>query len=219
MAEIPKAGISSRFLKDSQDLKTKIKNHFLTGLLVIIPISLTIWILTLIIGTVERFLPYRCLPFYIPGLGIVITFFLITLVGLITKSFMGGKVLKWGDKLFLKIPLARNIYQGSKQLSEAVFLAKDKKFRGVVLLEYPRKGIYSMGFITGINTGELQDKTEKKVINIFLPTTPNPTSGFYLLVPEEDVIYLKMGVEDAFKLLISGGILTDTGNTIPAGKK
>ncbi len=218
MARIPKAEIFSNFFKNPQNIKTKLNNYFFTGLLVIIPISLTVWILAAIIGTVERFLPYRYLPFYIPGLGIVITFILITLVGLATKSFMGGKVVDWGEKIFLKIPLARNIYQGTKQLSEAIFLAKDKKFRGVVLLEYPRRGIYSMAFVTGINKGEIQEKTEERVLNIFVPTTPNPTSGFYLLVPEDDVTYLQMGVEDAFKLIISGGILSNSGDSLPAGK-
>ena len=184
-------------------IKTRLKSYFITGLLVLIPISLTIYILKILIGLVEDFSPIK-LP--IPGMGLIITIGIVVATGFIATSVIGRWLVNLGEKFLYRIPIVKNIYQGAKQLSNAVFASKGDKFRSVVLLEYPRKGLYSLGFVTGDTKGVMQDKTQKKMVNVFVPTTPNPTSGFYLMVPEDEVIRLNMNVEDAFKVLISGGL-------------
>jgi uncharacterized membrane protein len=184
-------------------IKTKLKNYFITGLLVLIPIILTIYILKILIGVVEDISPVK-LP--IPGMGLIITIGIVVATGFIATSVIGRWLVNLGEKFLFRIPIVKNIYQGAKQLSNAVFTPKGDKFRSVVLLEYPRKGLYSLAFVTGDTKGVMQDKTQKKMINVFVPTTPNPTSGFYLMVPEDEIIRLDMNVEDAFKVLISGGL-------------
>ncbi len=195
--------------------KNRIKTYFLTGLLASVPLTLTVYILTFIVSSLDRFvgfLPLRYhpdtyLPFHVPGIGLVGTFFIILLIGLLTRNIIGKKMISSGEKFLEKIPLVRNIYLPIKQMIEAIFLEKSDSFNRVVLLEYPRKGIYTIGLVTGVTQGEIQAKTAKKMINIFVPTTPNPTSGFYIAVPEEDVFDLNMTVQEAFKLIISGGVV------------
>jgi uncharacterized membrane protein len=196
-------------------MQRKIKNIFLTGLAVVVPIGVTIYILFFLIAMMDGFLaiipaaihPDKLLGIRVPGLGVIFTFILIFLIGLITKSWIGNKIVNLGERLFGRIPVVRSIYQGTKQLVDALFTAKAGSFKKVVLFEYPRKGIYTVGFVTGQVRGELQEKTEEKYLNVFVPTTPNPTSGYYLMVPEQDVINTEMTVEDAFKLVISGGLV------------
>lgn len=193
-----------------------IKRNFLAGLLVLLPISLTIYVIVFLFKLVDRFLDYlptkynpqTYLPFHIPGLGFILLVFIIFFIGLLARNYIGHKLVDIWEQLVGRIPFIRSIYIATKQLAETIFLKTDTNLKRVVLIEYPRKGLYVLGFTTGITKGEIQDKTHKKVINVFIPTTPNPTSGFYLLVPEEDLKYLEMAVEDAFKLLISGGIIT-----------
>ena len=197
-------------------LRAGIKKFFLTGLLVVVPIYLTYYILNVLVGFADHllsFLPHKFhpdtyLPFHIPGLGIIITFIFILLVGVLTANFFGKKMVLLWEGILSKIPLIRTIYTASKQLIEAFFVTNHAGFRRVVLVEYPRKGLYVIGFVTGVAKGEVQKKTDEKMINIFLPTTPNPTSGFYILVPEKDTTPLEISVEDAFKLIISGGMVS-----------
>ncbi len=197
-------------------MKNKIKKIFLTGIVAIIPIGVTIYILYFIVGVMgklvkiipPRFHPDQLFAFHIPGLDIVITIIIIFIVGLITKSYIGNKLVGWGEFVLGKIPIVRTIYTGVKKLVDAIFSDKGQSFKRVVLLQYPRKGLYCLAFVTGEAKGEVQDKTEQHCINIFLPTTPNPTSGFYLMVPEADVIDLDMTVDEAFTLIISGGVLS-----------
>ncbi|MBN2466933.1 MAG: DUF502 domain-containing protein [Deltaproteobacteria bacterium] len=193
-------------MTDRPSLKSRLKNYFITGLLVLIPIGLTIYILRILIKLVERLFPFHILPFYVPGLGIIITVGIVLATGFVATSVIGRWLGDFGENLLYRIPVVKNIYTGAKQLSKAIFAPKGEKFRSVVLIEYPRRGIYSMGFVTGTTRGAMQDLTEKEMINIFVPTTPNPTSGFYLMVPADDIIKLDMNVEDAFKVLISGGL-------------
>jgi uncharacterized membrane protein len=159
-----------------------------------------------------RFIPARYLPetylHYIPGLGLILAIILISAVGLLTRNFAGRRVVQFWEDMVDRIPLVRIIYSGVKQLLEAFFVQKTGAFRRVALLEYPRRGVYVIGFITGESRGEVQRKTNKTMINVFVPTTPNPTSGFYVLMPEDELVALDMTVEDAFKLIISGGIFT-----------
>ena len=193
-----------------------IKNYFIMGLLVTIPISLTIYILSVFIGVMDNILKYlppkyhpdMHLPFHIPGFGLIITVVLIFVIGLITQSYLGKKLVFLGEWILGKIPLVRNIYIGIKQLVTAIFVENSRAFKQVVMIEYPRKDIWVIAFLTGVTEGEVQDRTKKEVVNVFVPTTPNPTSGFYLLVPKKDIINLNMTVEEAFKLIVSGGIVS-----------
>ena len=196
-------------------LRTSLKNYFLTGLLVILPVFVTVYVVLFLIRGMDallRFIPARYLPetyiHYIPGLGLILAVILISAVGLLTRNFAGRKVVQFWEDMVDRIPLVRIIYSGVKQLLEAFFVKQTGAFRKVALLEYPRRGTYVIGFITGESRGEVQRRTEKKMINVFVPTTPNPTSGFYVLVPEDELIILNMTVEDAFKLIISGGIFS-----------
>jgi len=197
-------------------MKKHIKNYLITGLLATVPISVTIYILGLFIGIMDKVLKYlplkyhpdTYLPFHIPGFGLIVTVILIFVVGVITQSFLGRKVVAVGEWMVTKIPLVGNIYNGVKQLVGAIFMENSKSFKQVVMIEYPRKDLWVIAFLTGFSEGEVQRKIKKDVVNIFIPTTPNPTSGFYLLVPEKQITYLDMSVEDAFKLIVSGGIIT-----------
>lgn len=196
-------------------MKRKIKNTFLTGIAVIIPIGLTVYILFGVINLMDkilkiiprRFQPDELLNFHIPGLGVIFTVILIFIVGLVTKSYLGNKLVKLGEWIVDKIPFVRGLYQAIKQLVDTVFSDKSQSFKKVVIIEYPRKGIYAVAFVTGEAKGEVQLKTSQTCINVFVPTTPNPTSGFYIMVPENEIINMDMTVEEAFKLIISGGIV------------
>jgi uncharacterized membrane protein len=204
-------------------LRTSLKNYFLTGLLVILPIFITVYVVLFLIRGMDallKFIPAKYLPepylHYIPGLGLILAVILISGVGLLTRNFAGRKVVQFWEDMVDRIPLVRIIYSGVKQLLEAFFVQQTDAFRKVALVEYPRRGTYVIGFITGESRGEIQRRTEKNMINVFVPTTPNPTSGFYVLVPEDELIVLDMTVEDAFKLIISGGIFSPPeGTRIP----
>ena len=195
-----------------------LRNYFLTGLLVIVPISVTgyvIWVLIKAMDSILRFVPAKYLPetylrVPIPGLGLTLVVIIVLAVGILTRNFLGSKLIQLGEKIVDRIPLARILYISVKQLMEALILQKSKAFQKAALIEYPRQGVYVIAFITGESRGEIQRVTQKKMMNVFVPTTPNPTSGFYILVPEDEIILLEMSVEDAFKLIMSGGILSPT---------
>jgi len=155
-----------------------------------------------------KYLPETYLHIHIPGLGLILTIGLVFVVGLLTRNFVGRKMVHLGEGIVDRIPIARIIYIGVKQLLEALFVQKTKAFDKAALIEYPRRGVYAIGFITGESKGEVQSMTPKNMINVFVPTTPNPTSGFYILIPENELIVLSMSVEDAFKLIVSGGIIS-----------
>ena len=191
-------------------------NYFLTGLLVIVPISVTgyvIWVLIKAMDSILRFVPAKYLPetylrVPIPGLGLILVVFIVLAVGVLTRNFVGSKLIRLGEKVVDRIPLARILYISVKQLMEALILQKSKAFQKAALIEYPRLGVYVIAFVTGESKGEIQRLTQKKMMNVFVPTTPNPTSGFYVLVPEDEITLLDMSIEDAFKLIMSGGILS-----------
>lgn len=197
-------------------LRTSLKNYFLTGLLVILPIFITVYVILFLIRIMDailkiipaKYLPETYLPIHIPGLGLIFVIILVFAVGLLTRNIVGRKIVHLGENVVERIPLVRILYAGVKQLLETIFLQKTDAFKRVALVEYPRRGTYVIGFITGESKGEIQDKTEKNMINVFIPTTPNPTSGFYMLVPDDELVVLDMSVEDAFKLIISGGIVS-----------
>ncbi len=203
-------------------LKKLFKDYFLTGLIVVIPGYISVVIIVALVRKMDgiinllppKYHPDTYLPFHIPGLGFIFTIILIFLVGILFANIIGKKILKFlEDKLVTKIPLVRTIYKSSKNIIETVFSDKSQSFKEVVLVEYPRKGCFALAFITSYleNNSELKRNinSREKILSIFLPTTPNPTSGFLLYLPESEVIKLKMDVETAFKIIISGGIIKD----------
>jgi len=186
-----------------------LRNYFITGVVVLIPIGFTLYLSKILIGLSSKLLPENInpnsyLPFAIPGIEIIISLIFITIVGGLSLSFLGKKILKLIDDLFKRIPLLRTIYSAISQMTET-FSKKDNDKKSVVLIEYPRKGVWAVGFATKENRGEMADITKKKLINVFVPTTPNPTSGFLLMFPIEDVIYLNMTFEEASKFIVSAG--------------
>ena len=186
-----------------------LRNYFITGVVVLIPIGFTLYLSKILIGLSSKIIPQNInpnsyLPFAIPGIEILISIIVITIVGGLSLSFLGKRILKLIDNLFKRIPLLRTIYSAILQMTES-FSNKDNDKKSVVLIEYPRKGVWAVGFATKENTGEMALKTNKRLINIFVPTTPNPTSGFLLMFPIEDVIYLNMTFEEASKFIVSAG--------------
>ena len=192
-----------------KSLSLTIRNYFITGVVVLIPIGFTLYLTKILIGISSNLIPKNLnpnhyLPFDIPGVEILISILLITLVGGLSLSFFGKRILKLIDDLFQRIPFLRTVYSAIVQMTETFSKKNDDK-KSVVLIEYPRKGVWAVGFATKENTGEMADKTNKKLINVFVPTTPNPTSGFLLMFPIEDVIYLNMSFEEASKFIVSAG--------------
>lgn len=189
----------------------RLKKYFVTGLIVLLPIGATIYILTWLFKLADSFTASLVTLFLrrsIPGLGLLLTVSIILLVGFLATNILGRSIINFSHQILSRIPVVNSIYITVKQIVDA-FLHKDKQaFQRVVMIEYPRKGIYGLGFVTGVAEGEVQLKTEQRVLNIFVPTTPNPTSGFLLLVPESDVIPLEMTVEEGIKMIISGGVIT-----------
>ena len=192
-----------------KSLALVLRNYFITGVVVLIPIGFTLYLSKILIGLSSKILPENInpnsyLPFAIPGIEIIISVLFITFVGGLSLSFFGKKILKLIDDLFKRIPLLRTIYSAISQMTET-FSNKDSEKKSVVLIEYPRKGVWAVGFATKENTGEMADKTNKKLLNVFVPTTPNPTSGFLLMFPIDEVIYLNMTFEEASKFIVSAG--------------
>ena len=195
--------------KKKKSLTLILRNYFITGVVVLIPIGFTLYLTKFIIGISSNIIPENInpnnyLPYAIPGIEILISIIFITLVGGLSLSFLGKRILKLIDDLFKKIPFLRTIYSAILQMTES-FSNKDSDKKSVVLIEYPRKGVWAVGFATKENKGEMANKTNKKLINVFVPTTPNPTSGFLLMFPIDEVIYLDMTFEEASKFIVSAG--------------
>ena len=192
-----------------KSLALLLRNYFITGVVVLIPIGFTLYLSKVLIGISSRIIPENInpnsyLPYAIPGIEIIISLLFITIVGGLSLSFLGKKILKLIDDLFKRIPFLRTVYSAILQMTET-FSKKDDDKKSVVLVEYPRKGVWAVGFATKENTGEMALKTNKKLINVFVPTTPNPTSGFLLMFPLDEVIYLNMTFEEASKFIVSAG--------------
>ena len=195
--------------KKKKSITAIIRNYFITGVVVLIPIGFTLYLSKVLIGLSSNIVPKNInpnnyLPFAIPGLEIFVSVILITIVGGLSLSFFGKRILKLIDDLFKRIPFLRTIYSAILQMTET-FSNKDNDKKSVVLIEYPRKGVWAVGFATKENKSEMAQKTNQKLINVFVPTTPNPTSGFLLMFPIEDVIYLNMTFEEASKFIVSAG--------------
>ena len=187
----------------------RIRNYFIAGIVVLIPIGITIYLTLFLVSISSRILPKEInpnyyLPYNIPGVEIIISVFLIALIGWLSLSFIGKKLLDLFNTILKKIPILRTIYSAIGQMTET-FTKTEKDNKNVVLVEYPRKGSWAVGFVTKKNTGEISNKTKKDLVNVFIPTTPNPTSGFLLMFPKEDVIYLDLTFEQASKFIVSAG--------------
>ena len=206
MGVVKKRGVMSR-----------LRAYFLAGVLVTAPLGLTgllsWWFIDFVDEKItplipDRYNPETYLPFGIPGLGLLVLLIAVTLIGALTAGLIGRWLLQTGERVLNRMPVVRSIYSAIKQIFETVLAQQSNAFREAVLVEYPRRGIWAVGFITGTTKGEVQNLTEEETVNIFLPTTPNPTSGFLLFVPKSDVVPLGMSVEEAVKMVISGGIVT-----------
>jgi len=188
---------------------SRLRNYFIAGIVVLIPIGITIYLTLLIISISSKILPKEInpnhyLPYNIPGLEIIISLFVITFIGWLSLSFLGKKLLDLFNKILKKIPILRTIYSAIVQMTET-FTKSDNSKKNVVLIEYPRKGCWAVGFATKDNSGEISSKTNKKLVNVFVPTTPNPTSGFLIMFPKDEMIYLDMTFEEASKFIVSAG--------------
>tara|TARA_B100001094_G_C18079349_1_gene744319 strand:- start:520 stop:1137 length:618 start_codon:yes stop_codon:yes gene_type:complete len=195
--------------KKKKSLTLILRNYFITGVVVLIPIGFTLYLTKFIIGISSKIIPENLnpnsyLPYAIPGIEILISVILITIVGGLSLSFLGKRILKLIDDLFKRIPFLRTIYSAILQMTES-FSNKDNDKKSVVLVQYPRKDVWAVGFATKENKGEMAEKTNQKLINVFVPTTPNPTSGFLLMFPIDEVIYLNMTFEEASKFIVSAG--------------
>ena len=192
-----------------KSLFSKIRNNFIAGIVVLIPIGITLYLTLFLIRIFGRIIPKEInpnnyLPFNIPGVEIVIALIIITFIGWLSLSFLGKKFFELFNIILRKIPILRTIYSAIGQMTET-FTKSNNKQRSVVLLEYPRKGIWAVGFATKENKGLIKNKVGEDIINVFVPTTPNPTSGFLLMVPKKDIIYLDVSFEQASKFIVSAG--------------
>ena len=192
-----------------RSILARIRNYFIAGIVVLIPIGITIYLTLIIISISSKILPKELnpnhyLPYNIPGLEILISLFIITFIGMLSLSFLGRKLLNLFNNILKKIPILRTIYSAIGQMTQT-FTKNDNSKKNVVLIEYPRKGSWAVGFATKENDGEISEKTKKELVNVFVPTTPNPTSGFLLMFPKDEIIYLDMTFEEASKFIVSAG--------------
>lgn len=198
-------------------LTARLRAYFLAGVLVTAPAAFTLYLAYLLVTVIDdwvadllpdRFNPETYLPFSIPGIGLVIMLLTLTAIGMVTANFAGRLIVRWSESILERIPAVRTIYGAVKQILETVLANQSSAFREVVLLEYPRRGIWAVGFITGTTQGEVQSLSPDALVNVFVPTTPNPTSGFLLFLPKKDLHVLTMSIEEGIKMVVSGGIIT-----------
>lgn len=198
-----------------------LRRYLIAGLLLWLPLGVTILVVRLLVGTMdqtllllpERLRPDALLGFHIPGLGLVLAVTVVLVTGMLVANLFGRRLLALWERLLSRIPLVRSIYMAVKQLAETMFSGGGQSFRKVLLIEYPRKGLWTLAFQTGTGVGEAQQKTGREVVNVYVPTTPNPTSGFFLMVPREEVVELDMSVDDGLKMIISMGVVVPGGTT------
>ena len=199
----------AKLKRKSISIFAKLRNYFITGIVVLVPIGITLYLTKFFISISSKLIPAEInpnnyLPVLIPGLEIILAIIFITLIGYLSLSFIGKKILQLFNDLLKKIPILRTIYSAIGQMAETLAPRRKSK-KSVVLVEYPRKGSWAVGFATKDNKGEISKRTNQKLVNVFVPTTPNPTSGFLLMFPKEDIIYLDMNFEEASKFIVSAG--------------
>ena len=199
----------SKLKRKSISFFAKLRNYFITGIVVLVPIGITLYLTKFFISVSSKLIPSEInpnsyLPFLIPGLEIILAIIFITFIGYLSLSFIGKKILQLFNDLLKRIPILRTIYSAMGQMAEAL-APKRKSKKSVVLIEYPRKGSWAVGFATKDNKGEISKKTNQNLVNVFVPTTPNPTSGFLLMFPKDEIVYLDMSFEEASKFIVSAG--------------
>jgi uncharacterized membrane protein len=197
----------------------RLRTYFLTGLILVAPLAMTIYFVRSMIGWVDGWIkpylpssvnPDNYLPFAIPGIGLIIALFLITMIGFLTANFVGRKIVQYGERFLARMPVVRSIYSSLKQIFETVFSDKSQSFKSVAIIEYPRKGVWALAFVAGDTQGEVREKLlpeAGETVAVFMATTPNPTGGFVMFFPRKDLKILKMSVEDCLKLVISTGLV------------
>ena len=196
--------------------RSPLKRWFFTGLILLVPVMVTVYLFLAIVRSMDglsslipfAWQPDQLLGFHIPGLGVLFTILIVLLTGMLGTSFIGRWLVGIGESIVERIPLVRSVYGALKSVLETVLRDNQDSFRRVVLVEYPRRGMYALGFVSGTGHGEVQALTKEDVITVFVPTAPNPTSGFLLFVPEKDTTPLSMSVEDGMKCVISAGVIT-----------
>ena len=192
------------------------RKYFITGLLILVPLAITLWVVNLIIGTMdqsllllpERWRPEAVVGFHIPGLGTILTLLIIFFTGLATRNFIGKHVVRIWEAVVVRIPVVNTIYSSVKQVSDTLFSSSGNAFRKALLVEYPRKGCWTIAFLTGVPGGDVKNHLQGDYVSLYVPTTPNPTSGFFLMVPRADTIELDMSVDAALKYIVSMGVVT-----------
>jgi len=194
-------------------MMSALRRYIMAGLLVWLPLGVTILVIKMLVDVMDRSMllvpahlrPDQLLGVHIPGLGVILSVLVVLITGIIVANLFGRKLVEGWESLLARIPLVRSIYSAVKQIAETMFSSSGQSFRKVLLVEYPRKGLWTLAFQTGTVTGEAQCKTGREVINIYVPTTPNPTSGFFIMVPKEDVVELEMSVDEGLRMIISMG--------------
>jgi uncharacterized membrane protein len=198
-------------------LRRHLRGYFFAGVLITAPVGITVYLAWLVIEWFDSLVtpllpplynPENYLPFSIPGLGLLIVCAVLTLIGAITAGIVGRLWVRTSERILGRMPVIRSVYGAIKQIFETVLSQKSTAFREVVLFEYPRRGSWALGFITGVTEGEVQDITQEEVVNVLLPTTPNPTSGYLLFIPRRELVVLSMSIEEGVKMIVSGGIVT-----------
>ncbi len=192
-----------------------IKRYFITGLLIWVPLVITVWVLSLIVNTLDQSLqllpeavhPKNLFGFAIPGVGALLTLAMILFTGLLAANFIGQKLVGWWDKLLSRIPVVNSVYKAVKQVSDTLFAPNGNAFRKALLVQYPRQGAWTIAFLTGIPGGDIRNHLRGDYVSVYVPTTPNPTSGFFLMMPRNDVVELDMTVDEALKYIISMGVV------------
>lgn len=191
------------------------RKYFITGLLILVPLAITLWVLNLIISTMDQSLlllppswrPEALLGFYIPGLGSILTLLIIFLTGLAARNFIGRQIVSLWEGFLTRIPVVKSIYSSVKQVSDTLFSSSGNAFRKAVLIQYPRQGSWTIAFLTGAPGGEVKNHLQGDYISVYVPTTPNPTSGFFLMLPRADSVELDMSVDEALKYIVSMGVV------------
>ena len=191
------------------------RKYFITGLLILVPLAITLWVLNLIIGTMdqsllllpERWRPETLVGFHIPGLGSILTLLIVFITGLLTQNFVGNYVVIVWEAMLKRIPVVNSIYSSVKQVSDTLFSSSGNAFRKALLVQYPRQGCWTIAFLTGVPGGDVKNHLHGDYVSVYVPTTPNPTSGFFLMMPRADVVELDMSVDAALKYIVSMGVV------------
>jgi uncharacterized membrane protein len=210
-------------------IKSKItfKSVFLTGLLVIVPAAITAWVISLVVGTMDQSLlllpsawqPDRLLGFHMPGIGALLTLIVVFVIGLFAQNFIGQKLVSWWNAIMRRIPVVGPVYTSVKQVSDTLLSSSGNAFRKALLIQYPHAGSYTIAFLTGTPGGDVLNHLHEPYVSVYVPTTPNPTSGFFLMMPKRDVIELDMSVDAALKYIVSMGVVAPSAAPVPVNRR